>query len=78
LEFLIEIKLTIMKTIKLVLPVISSVFIVSCEPVYVPVYVPVEQKTAQPKPAARPKPAPKPAETAESFRAVERPTTYSN
>ncbi len=69
-----------MKTIKFVLPVFSCFIIASCvqEPVYVPVYVPVEQKTAQPKPAARPKPAPRPVETAESFRAVERPTTYSN
>ncbi len=49
---------------------------VSCQdPTYVPVYVPVKEKEAPKKTVYRPKP--KPVETAEGFRAVEKPTTYS-
>lgn len=68
-----------MKSLKIIaLAVVSGLFLVSCQPdpVYVPVYVPVEKKAAPKKTTS--KPAPKPVETAEGFRAVEKPTTYSN
>jgi hypothetical protein len=66
-----------MKYSKLALLALASVTFVSCapDPVYVPVYVPVEGK----KPAKKVtyyKPKPK-VESAEGFRAVEKPTTYS-
>jgi hypothetical protein len=66
--------------ITLALAALSGLFLASCQPdpVYVPVYVPVE-KTPNKAPAApKPKSKPKPVETAEGFRAVEKPTTYSN
>ena len=61
------------------LAVLSGLLLASCQqdPVYVPVYVPVE-KTPNKAPAPKPKSKPKPVETAEGFRAVEKPTTYSN
>jgi hypothetical protein len=66
-----------MKSLKFVTAAITCLFLVSCQTdVYYPVYVPVEKKAAPKKTAA--KPAPKPVETAEGFRAVEKPTTYSN
>lgn len=77
-----------MKSIKMLLPAgvaVLGFFLASCQPpdpVYVPVYVPTEpkevpkKKTYTPKP--KPKPAPKPVETAEGFRAVEKPESYSN
>ena len=56
---------------------LAGLFLAACQPQvqYVPVPGPtkVVYKT---KPA--PKPAPKPVESAEGFRAVEKPTTYSN
>lgn len=54
----------------------AALFLASCEPVYVPVYVPTEKKVEK-KVYVPVKPA-KPKESAESFRAVEKPTTYSN
>ncbi len=70
-----------MKSFKIIIPGIAGLvglFLVSCqpEPVYYPVYVPAKQK-ATPKRTTY-KPAPKPVESAEGFRAVEKPTTYSN
>jgi hypothetical protein len=70
-----------MKSLKIIAPglaALSGLFLVSCQPdpVYVPVYVPIEKKAAPKKTTY--KPAPKPVETAEGFRAVEKPTTYSN
>lgn len=62
-----------MKSLKVIIPSIVSIaglFMISCTE-YVPVYVPVEKKTTY-------KPKPKPVESAEGFRAVEKPTTYSN
>jgi hypothetical protein len=73
-----------MKSLKITatgLAALSGLFLASCQPdpVYVPVYVPVENKTPAPKKVTyTPKPKPKPVETAEGFRAVEKPTTYSN
>jgi hypothetical protein len=69
-----------MKLLNIIAPALAGILLVSCQPdpVYVPVYVPVEQKTTPKKTASKPKPAPKPVETAEGFRAVEKPTTYSN
>ena len=66
-----------MKLPHLIIPALVGILLASCQqpPVYVPVYVPVEQKTTTKKTTAKPKP--KPVETAESFRAVEKPTTYS-
>ncbi len=60
------------------LAALSGLLLASCQPdpVYVPVYVPVEKKAAPKKTTYKPKP--KPVETAEGFRAVEKPTTYSN
>jgi hypothetical protein len=71
-----------MKFIKTVLPAGAALlgfFLASCQqpdPVYVPVYVPTEKKEVPKKKTYRPKP--KPVETAEGFRAVEKPETYSN
>lgn len=59
---------------------IAGLFLASCAPtrVYVPVYVPPAKKVAK-KTYVPVKPTkPKPVEDAESFRAVEKPTTYSN
>ncbi len=72
----------IMKTTKLIAAGAATLFglsLVSCQqdPTYVPVYVPVKEKETPKKTAYKPKPAPKPVETAEGFRAVEKPTTYS-
>jgi hypothetical protein len=63
-----------MKTIQLIALGLAATFAISCssDPVYVPVYVPTEKKTT--KTYVKPKPK----ETAEGFRAVEKPTTYSN
>lgn len=57
---------------------IAGLFLASCAPtpVYVPVYVPTEKKVAK-KVYVPVKPT-KPVESADSFRAVEKPTTYSN
>jgi hypothetical protein len=64
------------------LTALSAVFLMSCQPdpVYVPVYVPQETKKAPapPRKVTTYKPKPKPVETAEGFRAVEKPATYSN
>jgi hypothetical protein len=67
------------KSTTLALAALSGLLLASCQPdpVYVPVYVPVEKKPNK-APAPKPKPKPKPVETAEGFRAVEKPTTYSN
>ncbi len=73
-----------MKSIKILVPAGAALlgfFLASCQapqPVYVPVYVPTEKKVAPKKVTYKPRPAPKPVETAEGFRAVEKPTTYSN
>lgn len=63
-----------MKLPQLIVPALAGLILASCQqpPVYVPVYVPVEQKTTK-----KSTPKPKPVETAEGFRAVEKPTTYS-
>lgn len=68
-----------MKIVSVISLGIAALFLVSCEPVYVPVYVPTEKKVEKKVyvPAKPSKPA-KPKESAESFRAVEKPSTYSN
>lgn len=69
------------KTIALAGAAVFGIFLASCQqpdPVYVPVYVPTEKKEVPKKKTYTPKPAPKPVETAEGFRAVEKPSTYSN
>jgi hypothetical protein len=69
-----------MKTATIIIASIAATLLVSCEPtpVYVPVYVPTEKKVER-KVYVPVKPAPqKPVESAEGFRAVEKPTTYSN
>ncbi len=69
-----------MKSLKIITPCIvciSSLFFASCT---YPTYV-TEVHTVTPKPTPKKtvyKPNPKPVETAEGFRAVEKPTTYSN
>lgn len=72
-----------MKSQKIILAGIAcfaGLVLASCQPpppVYVPVYVPYEKKAATPKKTTY-APKPKPQESAEGFRAVEKPTTYSN
>jgi hypothetical protein len=69
-----------MKSFKFIAPVIFGLALAACQPpppVYVPVYVPTEQKVAPKKVTYTPKPS-RPVESAEGFRAVEKPTTYSN
>ncbi len=76
----------LMKSIKTIVPAGAALlgfFLASCqapEPVYVPVYVPVEKKEVPKKKTytPKPKPAPKPVESAEGFRAVEKPGSYTN
>lgn len=70
---------TSMKIATVIMLGLAGSFLVSCEPtpVYVPVYVPVEKKVEK-KVYVPTKPKPKPVESAEGFRAVEKPTTYSN
>lgn len=68
-----------LKIITLSLTVLSGLLLTSCT---YPTYV-TDVHTIQPKPAPiikkpKPKPKPKPVETAEGFRAVEKPATYSN
>lgn len=69
---------TSMKIATVIMLGIAGSFLVSCEPtpVYVPVYVPIEKKVE--KRVYVPVKPKKPVESAESFRAVEKPTTYSN
>ena len=58
---------------------LTAAMFVSCapQPVYVPVYV--EAKPKPQKVVYRNKPTPpRPVESAEGFRAVDKPTTYSN
>jgi len=66
-----------MKHLKIISISLTGIFLVSCQPdpVYYPVFVPVQKDT--PKKTTY-KPKPKPVESAEGFRAVEKPTTYSN
>lgn len=70
-----------MKTISMfAIGALSVASFVSChpDPVYVPVYYPTQTKVttkAKPKPVYR-APAPR-KESAEDFRAVEKPSTYS-
>lgn len=72
-----------MKSIKIIVPgcaALLGLFLAACQapdPVYVPVYVPTEKKEV-PRKKVTYKPAPKPKESAEGFRAVEKPDTYSN
>ncbi len=69
-----------MKAIQLAILAAFASVAVSCQPdpVYVPVYVPTETKPATvSKPKSRPVTPPKPVESAEGFRAVEKPATYS-
>lgn len=65
-----------MKLITLLAIGVASFASIACQPdpVYVPVYVPTEQKVTK---KVTPKPKPRPVESAETFRAVEKPTTYS-
>lgn len=68
-----------MKFLKFIALGLTGLSFTACQPappVYVPVYVPVEQKTAPKKVTYTPKP--KPVESAEGFRAVEKPGAYSN
>ncbi len=70
-----------MKLATLLITAVIGFAAVSCEPTttYVPVYVPTE-KTVEKKVYVKPKPKPvKPrtVESAEGFRAVEKPSTYS-
>lgn len=67
-----------MKPLKITALCLTGAFLISCQPdpVYVPVYVPTETSKPAPKKVTY-KPKPKPVETAEGFRAVEKPTTYS-
>lgn len=70
-----------MRSLKFIIPGLAALALASCKPtppVYVPVYVPVEEKTPPKKVTYTPKKTTKPVETAEGFRAVEKPTTYSN
>ena len=75
-----------MKSINTLFPASAALlgfFLVSCQapaPVYVPVYVPTEKKEVPKKKTYTPKtkPAPKPVESAEGFRAVEKPDSYTN
>ena len=73
-----------MKSVKTIAPAGAALlgfFLASCQqpdPVYVPVYVPTEKKEVPKKKTYTPKPKPKPVETAEGFRAVEKPDSYSN
>ncbi len=67
-----------MKLVSILITAVIGFAAVSCEPTttYVPVYVPTE-KTVEKKVYVKPKPKPRPVETAEGFRAVEKPDTYS-
>jgi hypothetical protein len=68
-----------LKTIATGAAILSGLFFMSCRPtpVYVPVYVPIEKKVPTPKRTVyRQISKPKPTETSESFRAVEKPTSY--
>lgn len=69
-----------MKSIQILALALVAATAVSCQPdpVYVPVYVPTETKPSTPARAPRTVTKPKPVESAEGFRAVEKPTTYSN
>ncbi|MCW1922510.1 hypothetical protein OKA05_08085 [Luteolibacter arcticus] len=70
-----------MKTLILASAAAVSLFVTSCETHnHYPMTVvePAPKPAAKPKPVSRPKPAPKPVESAESFRAVEKPGSYSN
>jgi len=70
-----------MKTNTCIIPLLSCLLFGACAPqtVYVPVPVPPEEKpTATTRTTTKPKTPTRPVETPESFRAVERPTTYSN
>jgi hypothetical protein len=71
----------LMKLVPLTVVSLIAVLFVSCAPrhVYVPVYVETKAKPKPQKVVYRTKPTPKRVvESAESFRAVDRPTTYSN
>ena len=70
-----------MKFLQIIAASAYGLFLFSCadpNPVYVPVYVPVDKEEPKKKTyTPKPKPKPKPVETAEGFRAVEKPTTYN-
>lgn len=68
-----------MKTLILASAAVLSLLVTSCDTHnHYPVTVvePTPKPVAKPKPVSRPKP--KPVESAESFRAVEKPSSYSN
>lgn len=64
-----------MKSTLLIAAGLVGLVFASCAPQTV--YVPVPYEKPAPKKVVH-KPKPRPVETAEGFRAVERPTTYSN
>lgn len=65
-----------MKSTLLIAAGLVGLMFASCAPQTVYVPVPYEKETK--KVTYKPKPKPRPVESAEGFRAVEKPTTYSN
>lgn len=65
-----------MKSTLLIAAGLAGLVLASCAPQTVYVPVPYEKKPAPKKVTYKPKP--RPVESAEGFRAVEKPTTYSN